>query len=125
MYIQQLPWRPEHIHTYAADLLCKGTRRAEIVLSVNDCTGLKAYTNETGITLYPVPTTDGWVTVITGVAAKADVLKVYDVLGKLILEQQIDAPVSALDLSTQPAGLYIVRPMDNGRLMATQKIVRQ
>ena len=81
------------------------------------------------LTIAPNPTADGRVRVALTGYAQAVSLRVYDMLGRVVQQQQVSAPnpagtVRELDLSAQPAGVYLLQVQTRGG-MDVRRIVRQ
>lgn len=74
--------------------------------------------------VYPNPTT-GVVRVASGNdVAEPVVCTVYDLYGKMLLSNQLDASQSTLDLSALAKGMYIVRVSQNGNIVANEKVMK-
>jgi hypothetical protein len=74
------------------------------------------------LAVYPNPTS-GRFTVALGNLAKAE-LRVLDLLGREVLQQTADGPLTTLDLTGQPVGTYFVRVQAEGYVQ-TVKVVRE
>jgi Secretion system C-terminal sorting domain len=74
------------------------------------------------LAVYPNPTS-GRFTVALGGLTKAE-LRVLDLLGREVLQQSADGPLTELDLTGQPAGTYFVRVQADG-FGQTLKVVRE
>ena len=61
---------------------------------------------EQNFAIYPNPVTD-YVTVSFPVASEVALLKIYNVLGNLVLERSIAASENRIDLSAFTSGMYI------------------
>ena len=83
----------------------------------------------TSLAVAPNPTADGRLRVELTGYAQAVSLRVYDMLGRVVQQQQVSAPnpagtVRELDLSAQPAGVYLLQVQTRGG-MDIRRIVRQ
>jgi endoglucanase len=70
--------------------------------------------------LYPLPA--GQSLHLTG--AKSGRAEIYDVLGRRVLEFEVSASHAEVDLSTLPAGLYLLR-LDSGKSVESRPFVRR
>lgn len=78
-----------------------------------------AYRQNTKLTIAPNPATSGFINVELGTEHSFEV-NVYDLLGKLILQQKILN--KTLDISSLPKGIYLLQASKN-ELQATHKLV--
>ena len=107
---------------------CDSTVTLTLTIEPCDTVGI-AETGTADITLYPNPTT-GIVNVHCSMdnAQSGNVeIRVYDVYGKLIetthaLSQQ---PTAQINLSNYAAGIYIVKLVNDKKVMAVQKVVKE
>jgi len=110
---------------YIEDLTC-GSSRIAIMVSVSDCTGIKELENELiSLSLYPVPTADGFLTLSLESFDKSMSVAVYNSLGELISNQTISSSITQLDLSEKSSGIYFVKISKNNTSLKTLKVVRQ
>lgn len=94
-----------------------------VVEDVVDPIGISDYENLTQLSVYPNPTT-GQFTMHNAQSVIRDV-NVYDVYGKLVLSENINAETAVINLSAMPSGLYIVKAVDNNNNVITTKIIKR
>ncbi|MEZ4854080.1 MAG: T9SS type A sorting domain-containing protein [Flavobacterium sp.] len=71
--------------------------------------------------LYPNPTTG-----IINIATQENLsVAVYDLVGKIIIRQEISSGTSTLDISNYARGVYVVKATNTSGNEATYKIVKQ
>lgn len=75
------------------------------------------------LTLYPNPT-DGMCH-ISCTDGQADLLRLYDLQGRLLMEQPVSGEHTEINLSDFPSGLYFVQLYADNRLIAIRKLLRQ
>ncbi len=112
---------------YAGTTTCTlSTTRAAVTVTVNTCAGIETLNGTTGdVTVYPNPATDMVNLKITDYTPVSAV-KVYDVLGALVLEQSPESEITSLSLSSRPAGIYIVKLVDhNNTVISSKKIIKE
>ena len=115
-------WTGQTIHG------CDSTVTLHLTITPADTTGITTY-NGSDLTLYPNPTT-GIVNVQCSMdnAQSGNVeIRVYDVYGKLIETTHAlsPQPTAQIDLSRYSSGIYIIKLENNGRVVATGKVVKQ
>ncbi|MFN8252376.1 MAG: M4 family metallopeptidase [Ferruginibacter sp.] len=74
--------------------------------------------------VYPNPVTDVMNISVPGAIDAKAILKVVDVNGKLVLQQQITSNIQAVNIAKLPQGVYLVK-VENGGNVITSKIVKQ
>ena len=62
-----------------------------------------------GVQVFPNPGSGQYQVLLRGAEAGATWMEVYDAAGRRVVEQRAEGTLSMLDLSTQPAGLYLLR----------------
>jgi hypothetical protein len=82
---------------------CQGT--ANLNLTVDACTGLNESANNTGVRIFPNPTT-GKINVVS--SASSAIVEVMDMTGRVVFTQDVKAN-SVVDLSGFASGVYYVR----------------
>lgn len=84
-----------------------------------------AHATEAGLQVYPNPATDQ-LTLLHPLAGPAASVQILDALGRVVLTQAVSAGSSqtVTQLTTLPAGLYVLRYADAGRCLTT-KVCRQ
>lgn len=102
---------------------CK-TTNASITVSVSLCAGL-ATNNSNGydLKLFPNPAVNGKST-ITGLAG-TNVITVFNSLGQVVSTQNVSEESTTIDLSSLPAGNYLVKITDSNSESRTIKVVNQ
>jgi hypothetical protein len=83
-------------------------------------TGMPATVKNTEINIYPNPTTD----VFFIECEKLGTIKLYDMLGKAILNKNINRK-SAININRFPKGIYNVSVVSEGKVIGNSKIVKQ
>lgn len=91
-----------------------------LVTGVNSI-GIETHLPETGITVYPNPTTDLLQVHSTNLIES---VRIFDATGMLVISEQVDATHAQLDVSNLPAGIYAVAIMaGTDNRMITRKIM--
>lgn len=90
---------------------------------VQDPVGIAEYDNMSNLSVYPNPTT-GQVTICNAQNVLRNV-NVYDVYGKLVLSENVNAETAVINLSNMPSGLYIVKAVDGNNNISTSKIIKR
>lgn len=94
-----------------------------ITQSVSTCIGIKESVNNSTILLYPNPTSGE---LILKTEQKENLLfEVYNVLGGLILKQNIYETETKINLKEQAGGIYFVRIIENEKVISNSKIIKQ
>ena len=75
------------------------------------------------ITLYPNPTHSS-VNVVLGDGVRATDIRLFNTFGQLISTTSVNAPVTTINLSELPNGIYFVQIFNDGKLITTGKVVR-
>ena len=122
---------PEEPTTYSVTVT-NGTCEAEASVEVSIHDGISTYNNNL-LTLYPNPTT-GMVNVqwtMNNVQSGTGEIQVLDVYGRLLDAVDISDARSAsvqtvqIDLSHYATGIYFVRLVNGGKVMAVRKVVKE
>lgn len=79
--------------------------------------------NHPDITIYPNPS-NGLITIKTRLLTQLQI-KVYNILGELIVEQSTTTEQTSVDLTNHSAGVYIVKVYDNDKNIMHEKIIIQ
>lgn len=83
-------------------------------------TGISDYVGDGGLLIYPNPN-DGEFTIRT--EATVEVLKVYDVTGRLVLDEEPNNTVFVVDLTKQPVGIYYVEVQTDSGVYGNKIII--
>ena len=117
-------WTGQTIHG------CDSVVTLHLTITPADTTGIATY-DGSDISLYPNPTT-GIVNVQCSMdnAQSGDVeIRVYDVYGRILsvvgVNNYSPLPTAQINLSRYSTGIYIVKLVNNGRVVATVKVVKQ
>ena len=106
---------------------CDSTFTLTLTLLPCDTNSIPVYADGL-LTLYPNPTT-GMVNVqcsMNNVQWENMEWRVYDVYGRLLhTVETLRATSLQIDLSSYPAGVYLIQLMNNGNVMAVRKVVRE
>lgn len=82
--------------------------------SVTGATAITSFSQESSISVYPNPSTNGVFTVNTGNLTGKTVVTVYNIIGKVVLSKELDATAkSTIDLSNEANGSYFVHVKNN------------
>jgi len=77
------------------------------------------------VTVYPNPS-NGIFTIEQSAEKQSGVIEVYNVLGEKVFKSSFSAPRFTLDLSGQPAGIYLYRLItQEGKLISTGKLIKE
>lgn len=102
---------------------CK-TGSASITVSISACTALENNnTNGYDLKVFPNPAVSGKTT-ISGLNGTNSII-VYNNLGQVVLTRSVSEESTAIDLSAQPAGNYLIRITSSENETRTVKIVNQ
>lgn len=88
-------------------------------VTVNTTTGI-AHIEKSNIIIYPVPAQE--TITIKGLIKKSE-LKIYSLQGELVKQQMIN--YESINISNLKQGIYFVEILDNGKVIATQKIIKK
>ena len=119
---------PDEQTTYAVTVT-NGTCSTEDSITVNITTGVNEY-GSSDIKIYPNPT-NGIITIelSTKTAAQKPKIQVFDIYGRLlsVVETQNFASLQTveIDLSRYATGVYLVKVMNNEKVVAIKKIVKE
>jgi hypothetical protein len=75
------------------------------------------------INLFPNPAGDQLNVLVEGVDKNAEI-KVYNLMGKLVMQRQSSALLTQLDISKFPAGIYLLN-VNNGKEIKAAKFIKQ
>lgn len=89
--------------------------------AANDFTLSNEEFDDNGFSIYPNPTSTGFVNVKTQSSSKVSVT-VYDVLGKQVISQELND--EKLDVSNLKAGVYILRITQNSNAIAKKLVIK-
>ena len=92
-------------------------------LTIGSLTGISNTTAASKISVYPNPTTH--YLVIDNTENLCDNVTVYDAQGRQQLNMILNGESTRVDLSNLSPNIYLVKLMKNGKVLNTQKIVRQ
>ncbi|MGZ4034600.1 MAG: SBBP repeat-containing protein [Bacteroidia bacterium] len=85
--------------------------------------GIKKINNETQISVYPNPS-NGSFNLFISEPIKNGNIEVYNSLGELVLNEKITNQQNAIYLKDQMNGLYFIKVMSDGKIIGTEKIVK-
>ncbi|MBI3240064.1 MAG: T9SS type A sorting domain-containing protein [Flavobacteriia bacterium] len=110
------------VYTYL-DFQTGCSKSSTVNLVVSNCTDINNRSVEEKPTVYPNPTTDGLI-YLANIAQGASI-KVYTVLGDLIIQEKCQDKSCRINLSAYPAGPYLIIINSAGDSPRTIKIVNQ
>jgi len=87
-------------------------------------TGISVNNNLTGISVYPNPAGNSVTVDIPELKGNVS-LAFYNSIGSLVYKQNNVEMLNSVDLTGQPAGLYFVNVISNGKTIAARKIVKE
>jgi hypothetical protein len=99
------------------------SNEASAFITVSDCAGIDANAGAQNVIVFPNPALHGKVSV--GNLSGTSTIKVINLLGVLVKQQQTTNNEITLDLSTLPAGNYFLQVTDSNGGSKTVKIVNQ
>ena len=88
----------------------------------NNTSLVKNYDSE--IKVYPNPTT-GQIAIELGTISTSAFVEIYDVMGKKVFAATTSENNLQIDISNQPKGIYLVRVVDGGKVVFTEKTIYQ
>ena len=113
--------------TYYAKVFPKGTANSATscyTLKVQTITAGDAILNNTfTLNLFPNPTNNILKVWIEGVEQKTQI-RVYDIMGKLVMQQATTTTLTQLNVSKLPAGIYLLN-INNGKQARSAKFVKE
>lgn len=90
--------------------------------SVTGATAITSFSQESSISVYPNPSTNGIFTVNTGNLTDKTVVTVYNIIGKVVFSKELNSTAKAtIDLSNEANGSYFVN-IQNSMESSTKKI---
>ncbi len=100
---------------------CTGTASTKV--SVEICTGIRTFGNQTQILIYPNPAAGNFM--ISGLSG-ITILQIYNLGGKLVNELKTDFAELPVSLDGMPDGIYFLRVLrEDNSIIWQQKIVKQ
>ena len=90
-------------------------------LVVDDTLGVNDVSLESGLSLYPNPTSD--MITITATAS-FDTIKVYDVSGRVVAQQKVSATTAEVSLASFSSGIYLVQ-ITQGSNTVTKRVIKE
>jgi ELWxxDGT repeat protein len=76
------------------------------------------------LSIYPNPTNGVFVVSLSNPTSQT-ILEIYDINGVLVYKQEAVTFKSTVDLTNYPAGLYIMKVINDNQITASQKIVKK
>ena len=52
-------------------------------------------------------------------------IQLFDVQGKLLFRKHVETDEAEIDLMERPSGMYLLRVISNGKVIATRKVIRK
>lgn len=86
--------------------------------------GINEAEHEIGITIYPNPTQDRLFIKMESSHKKPLQFSLYNLQGKLIIQEQLVAEFESFDLSNLPSGVYLVNIVDGEGKSASKKVIK-
>lgn len=101
------------------------TNSATLTQSVQVCaTGLAQLINSVDLNLYPNPTFGVFTLQLSNFSSTSNV-EVYNMVGKLIMYDQINSYITKFSLENMPKGIYFVRLKEGDVVVKTMKIIKE
>ncbi|MFN0216497.1 MAG: YHYH protein [Saprospiraceae bacterium] len=103
----------------------KVTTISEPVTTYNPSSAVYSLNNDTKLSIFPNPASDFIAVQASGLLTETLEIRLNDLTGKLIQTSEIQAgsTISYFDCRTLYTGVYLVSVLQNGRIMATEKVV--
>jgi hypothetical protein len=99
---------------------CTGT--ATVALTVSPCTGIeKVSGNGSSLSIYPNPTNGEFVVSVSGLSGQP-CIEIHDGIGKLVYKQTLSSEKQVIK-SNLVQGMYFVSLIENGKVIAVQKMI--
>ena len=76
------------------------------------------------ILVYPNPTTGVFTIECKSTNLNGCCFRIYDIFGKLLISNNLTKENNTIDLSSQPAGIYLLQLIEDGESAGFQKIVK-
>lgn len=80
-----------------------------------------SYTN---LNVYPNPLTNGKLN-IAGLEGGVNTITVYNIMGQLVATKSVEAEATSVDLTSQPAGTYVIKVTDSLNRSKLVKVINQ
>ena len=77
----------------------------------------------TGITVFPNPVIQTATVIVPGLEGKPDLI-VYDMLGRQVMKQVAGSKMTSINVSMLPAGMYMLKLMNNGVELGSTKFIK-
>ena len=92
------------------------------VTTGNTCAtlGNSDFENVTNITIYPNPSTG----IFNIVSQQNVVVEIYDLIGKLVLNQEVSIGTNSVDISNFSSGVYLLKSTDNNGKSESYKLIK-
>jgi len=87
-------------------------------------TGIEVKTIQLEMVVYPNPTTDFIKLKVENLEASALKFQLYDVQGKVLINNQINDNTTTLKMINYPKGIYFLKVADNNTVIKTFKIIK-
>lgn len=109
------------VGTYGGN--CFGAASASV--TVNTCTGIDEASALSGISIYPNPNQgEVNISLSTGVTGNYSI-KIFDALGKLVMEEKLDATHTTIQTAKLEAGIYMYKVYQGAETLSVGRMVKQ
>ncbi len=108
----------DYVQTFTSAGGCDST----VTLHLTITTGIADHAILSGLQIYPNPTT-GEFTVHISDSQLISEIRVYDMVGHLVMMKKVEGEETKMDLSEANPGMYVLRFAQNGRIVGSSKVI--
>lgn len=108
-------------YSYTDSNGCTGNWHEYVQVEV--CAGIQ-FENTASFNVYPIPTSDELMVEATGDNSSGRIL-LYDVMGRIVIENPLSSTETALNLKNMPAGVYMLVITDDTAPVYSRKVIKE
>jgi hypothetical protein len=108
----------------ASGLITPLTSGTGTLMAVGSSVGIKEVLNNSNVSISPNPT-NGILNIVFGTIPQNTKIDVYNSIGALVLTETLSNKNNTINTSYLSDGMYLIKVLENNRVVALQKIVKQ